>query len=83
MSPISPACTVFRDAPAVRYVADAEAGGDGVFSDGAEAARGSEAPSAVTSLREFPFPIRDTVSNSWFSRVMLATGSSVPEGRQP
>lgn len=83
MSPISPACTVFRDAPAVRYVGDADGGGNGMFPDGAEAARGSEAPSAVTSFREFPFPIRDTDSNSWFSSVMLATGSSMPEGWQP
>lgn len=83
MTPISPACTAFRDAPAVTYVADADGGGDGVFPDGAEAGRESEAPSALTSFREFPFPIRDIVSNSWFSRVMLATGSSVPEGWQP
>lgn len=79
MRPMSPACTAFRDEPAVRYVAEADGGGEGVFPDGTEPATGLEAPSPVTPSKE-EAPTKDTVSSSWFSRVILATGPSILEG---
>lgn len=79
VSPINPPCTAFREEPAVRYVGEADGGGSGVFPDGVEAARRSGTPSPGAPSKEEP-PTRDMVSSSWFSRVMLATGSVVLDG---